>query len=88
MRGHQFIAVNPKLELGRSADICFEEIYKHNIAKYVLATQVPGSRPRGRPKLRWMDRIKQDMKENNIRPECATDRESWFILIRNVNPTT
>ena len=33
---------------------------EHNIAKYVLATQVPGSRPRGRPKLRWMDRIKQD----------------------------
>ena len=61
---------------------------EHNIAKYVLATQVPGSRPRGRPKLRWMDRIKQDMKENNIRPECATDRESWFIMIRNVNPTT
>ena len=61
---------------------------EHNIAKYVLATQVPGSRPRGRPKLRWMDRIKQDMKENNICPECATDRESWFIMIRNVNPTT
>ena len=61
---------------------------EHNIAKYVLATQVPGSRPRGRPKLRWMDRIKQDMKENNIRPECATNRESWFIMIRNVNPTT
>ena len=61
---------------------------EHNIAKYVLATQVPGSRPRGRPKLRWMDRIKQDMKENNIRPECATDRESWFIMIQNVNPTT
>ena len=31
---------------------------------------------------------KQDMKENNIRPECATDRESWFIMIQNVNPTT
>ena len=33
-----------------------------HVAKSVLATQAEGSRPRGRPKLRWMERLKQDMK--------------------------
>ena len=38
-----------------------------NIAKSVLNTRIDGSRPRGRPKLRWMDRLKDGMKKNNIR---------------------
>ena len=31
-----------------------------NVAKSVLTTHIEGSRPRGRPRLRWMDRLKQD----------------------------
>ena len=40
-----------------------------NIANSVLNTRIDGSCPRGRPKLRWMDRLKDDMKKN-IHPEC------------------
>ena len=58
-----------------------------NVAKSVLNTRIDGSRPRGRPKLRWMDRLKDDMKKNNIRPEWASDRESWFNMMKDVNPT-
>ena len=58
-----------------------------NIGKYVLNTRINGSRPRGRPKLSWMDRLKDDMKKNNIRPEWASDRESWFNMMKNFNPT-
>ena len=58
-----------------------------NVAKNVLNTRIDGSRPRGRPKLRWMDRLKYDMKQNNIRPEWASDIESWFNMMKNVNPT-
>ena len=50
-------------------------------------TQIEGSRPRVRPKLRWMDRLKEDMKQNKISPEWASQRESWFEMIQNVNPT-
>ena len=38
-----------------------------NVAKSVLNIQIDGSRPRGRPKLRWMDRLKDDMKQIKIR---------------------
>ena len=61
--------------------------HEDNIAKSVLNTRIDGSRPRGRPKLRWMDRLKDDMNKNSIRPEWASDRESWFNMMKNVNPT-
>ena len=56
-----------------------------NVATSVLNTRIDGSRPRGRPKLRWMDRLKDDMKQNKIRPEWASDRENWFEMMKNVN---
>ena len=34
-----------------------------------------------------MDRLKDDVKKTNIRPEWASDRESWFNMMKNVNPT-
>ena len=34
-----------------------------------------------------MDRLKDDMKQNKTSPEWASDRESWFVMIRNVNTT-
>ena len=46
-----------------------------NVEKSVLNTRIDGSRPRGRPKLRWMERLKDDMKQNKTRPEWASDRE-------------
>ena len=58
-----------------------------NVEKSILNTRIDGSRPRGRPKLRWMDRLKDDMKKHNIHPEWASDRESWFNMMKNINPT-
>ena len=46
-----------------------------NVEKSVLNTRIDGSRPRGRPKLRWMERLKDDMKQNKTRPEWVSDRE-------------
>ena len=45
-----------------------QRIDDENVAKSVLKTQIDGSCPRGRPKLRWMDRLKDDMKKNKTRP--------------------
>ena len=57
-----------------------------NIAKSVLYTEIDGSRPRGRPTLRWMDRLKDEMMKNKVRTEWESDRESWFEKIHNINP--
>ena len=64
-----------------------QRINDANVDKSMLNTQIEGSRPRGRPNLSWVDLFKDDMKQNKIRPEWASDRESWFEMIQNVNPT-
>ncbi|GJY90157.1 retrovirus-related pol polyprotein LINE-1, partial [Tanacetum coccineum] len=43
---------------------------------------VDGLRRRGRPKLRWVDRIKQDMKELLLSEDMTSDRNEWRARIR------
>ena len=39
--------------------------------------KVGGMRPRGRPRLRWMDRVRSDLREHRIDPKFAQDRDTW-----------
>ena len=39
--------------------------------------RVPGKRPRGRPRGRWMDGVRRDMQTLWITPEDAQDRTFW-----------
>ena len=48
---------------------------------------VMGTRPRGRPKVRWLDRLKSDMRIYGISPEMATDREHWAVMVKHVDTT-
>ncbi|GKD06095.1 ataxia telangiectasia mutated family protein, partial [Tanacetum coccineum] len=48
----------------------------------VEAMLVEGSRRRGRPKLRWKDRIKLDMKELLLSEDMASDRNEWRDKIK------
>ena len=41
----------------------------------VSEMKMEGKRPRGRPKLRWKDTVRRDLKAWNIREAWATDRE-------------
>ncbi|GKC08633.1 retrovirus-related pol polyprotein LINE-1 [Tanacetum coccineum] len=43
---------------------------------------VEGSRRRGRPKLRWEDRLKMDMKELSLSEDMTSDRNAWRDRIR------
>ena len=40
----------------------------------VAEMRMEGKRPRGRPKLRWKDTVRRDLKAWNIEEEWATDR--------------
>ena len=46
-----------------------------------------GTRIRGRPNMRWLDRLKSDMRIHDINPEIATERERWCDMVKN-NDTT
>ncbi|GKE05542.1 hypothetical protein Tco_1397560 [Tanacetum coccineum] len=43
---------------------------------------VEGSRRRGRPKLRWEDKLKMDMKELSLSEDMTSDRNAWRDRIR------
>ncbi|GJY99195.1 aminopeptidase M1 [Tanacetum coccineum] len=52
------------------------------LVRRVEAMLVEGSRRRGRPKLRWEDRIKLDMKELLLSEDMTSDRNEWRDRIR------
>ena len=48
----------------------------------VVEMKMEGKRPGGRPKLRWNDIVRRDLKVWNIREEWVTDRERWKDTVR------
>nr|GEW41840.1 protein transport protein SEC24-like CEF [Tanacetum cinerariifolium] len=48
----------------------------------VESLTVDGARRRGRPKLRWEDRLKTDLKEMLLSEDMTYDRNAWRIRIR------
>ena len=59
--------------------------------KTVMAMEVTGRRPVGRPKDRWIDRVKNDMREIKITDDDMSEniknyREVWRTRIRATDP--
>ena len=44
------------------------------VGKRVMAMEVPGKRRRGRPKRRWLDKIRNDLSEKELSGEDVQDR--------------
>ncbi|KAF4113198.1 hypothetical protein G5714_005743 [Onychostoma macrolepis] len=59
-----------------------------SVAGRALHLSPDGRCPRGRPKKRWMDRIKQDMKHINAAHEDALDRKKWRPMCQTVDQWT
>ncbi|KAF7658937.1 hypothetical protein LDENG_00005840 [Lucifuga dentata] len=57
-----------------------------HIGRRMLRLELPGRRPRGRPKRRFMDVVKEDMKLVGMREEEAEDRVRWRQMIRCGDP--
>ena len=49
--------------------------------------RVRGKRKNGRPKLRWLDKITNDLSERIVRGGSMQDLVKWRRLIRNIDPT-
>ena len=46
-----------------------------------------GRRKRGRPKRRWLDKIKDDIKEKGLSADEVYDRATWRRMLSYINPT-
>ena len=60
---------------------------EENKVRAVGDMRVPGKRPRGRPRARWMDGVRRDMQALRITPEDAQDRTFWKSRILAADPT-
>ncbi|VDP37855.1 unnamed protein product [Heligmosomoides polygyrus] len=47
------------------------------VRKIGLNIDVPGKRPKGRPRQRWLDTLHLDLKEAGIHPDQAFHRAKW-----------
>ena len=57
-----------------------------NVAKQVTMMKVGGKRSRGRPRLRWMDRVRSNMNEKQLDPKLAQNGEAWRKAVMVIDP--
>ena len=53
------------------------------IGRRMLRMELPGKRKRGRPKIRFLDVVKEDMAEVEVTDEDTEDRSNWRWKIRS-----
>ena len=57
-----------------------------NVAKHVTTMKVGGKTPRGRPRLRSMDRVRSNLKQHKLDPKLAQNREGSRKAIMAIDP--
>ncbi|KAI5707701.1 hypothetical protein M8J77_008053 [Diaphorina citri] len=55
------------------------------VGKRVESLGIGGKRRRGRPKMRWRDKVEEDLREKGWRKEEALDRRKWRSRIQDGN---
>ena len=51
----------------------------------VLDMEIPGKRSRGRPRIRWMDNIRRDMRLHGLDDQMTEDRKVWSTMVAKVD---
>ncbi|XP_062866921.1 uncharacterized protein LOC134329566, partial [Trichomycterus rosablanca] len=59
-----------------------------SLAHIGFSLEVPGKRPKGRPKQRWTDTLHIDLAAARLHPDQAHDREKWRLRSRRADPAT
>ncbi|KAL4710002.1 hypothetical protein ACJJTC_015980 [Scirpophaga incertulas] len=57
------------------------------VGNVVSNLEIPGVRPRGRPKTRWTDVVRKDLQSCNVSEEDTSDRAKWRRKTRKADPT-
>ena len=56
------------------------------VGRKMMEMELPGKRRRGRPKRRFLDVVKEDIKEVGVKEMDIEDRKMWRMMIRCGHP--
>ena len=56
------------------------------VGRKMMEMELPGKRKRGRPKRRFLDVVKEDMREVGVKETDVEDRKMWRMMIRCGHP--
>ena len=68
---------------------CYGHVMRRDqeyVGRKMMEMELPRKRRRGRPKRRFLDVVKEDMKEVGVKEMDIEDREMWRIMIRCGHP--
>ena len=57
------------------------------VGRRMMEMKVQGRRKRGRPKRRWLDRMRDGIKEKGLSGEEVYDRATWRRMSSYIDPT-
>ena len=64
---------------------CYGHVMR--IKEHYVGSESTGERKRGRPKRRWSDKVKDDIKEKGLSADHVYDRATWRRLSSYIDPT-
>ena len=60
---------------------------EHCVGWRAMEMKVQGRRERERPKIKWLDKLKDDIKENGVLADEVYDRATWRRMSSYIDPT-
>ena len=57
------------------------------VGRRAMVMKVQGRRKRGRPKRRWFDKVKEDIKDKGLSADDVYDRATWRRMSLYIDPT-
>ena len=57
-------------------------------AMVMKVARLQGSRKRGRPRKRWFEKVKDDIKEKGLSADDVYDRATWRRMSSYIDPTS
>ena len=60
---------------------------EHDVGRRAMVMKVQGRRKRGRPKRRWLGKLKDDIKEKGLSADEVYDRATWRRMSSHIDST-